>query len=366
MKLPRGAWIILGLVAWRLVLGGVGVYARQHLPPSLDAESVLHHTGRAWLDVWSVYDSTWFIRIAKLWYAVTPEPTIDQLRHYAFFPLYPGLIRLLSSTDAQRIIAGLVISWTSWIASLILLGKIVSRQWNQSVGRRAVILFGLLPASIVLTGVYSESLLVFCMLLAWWSAQRKDWWLAGVAGAAAVLTRSIGVTLLLPLLCLFWQQYRTIFHRRVLVLALIPLAGVALLAWSQLSIGRWDAFYAAQHLSPWNRTFGNPLTYLANGFNGTSTGQTWAWIVIGTLTLIGLTWRRLGTPLSMLALLMVALPLSTGLLSSWRMTAVLWPVAIGLALMTKRSWVFMAVVVVLGVTQVVSMIFWTNAYYLLI
>ncbi|MEX1158685.1 MAG: hypothetical protein WEC79_07135, partial [Thermomicrobiales bacterium] len=57
------------------------------------------------------------------------------------------------------------------------------------------------------SAVYSESFfLLFCLLAFYWAGGGK-WWLAGLAGALAALTRNVGVLLVIPLAIMFVDQY---------------------------------------------------------------------------------------------------------------------------------------------------------------
>ena len=65
--------------------------------------------------------------------------------------------------------------------------------------RPLAIAFGLMVA-FFLIAPYGEGLFLLLTILAFWGARRDRWWLAGLAGAAAAATRSVGILLVPALL----------------------------------------------------------------------------------------------------------------------------------------------------------------------
>jgi hypothetical protein len=71
--------------------------------------------------------------------------------------------------------------------------------------RRATLYFMLLPGAIVLFAPYTEPLFLLLSALAILMARRGKWFVAGLAGGLAALTRQQGIILLLPLAWEFWE-----------------------------------------------------------------------------------------------------------------------------------------------------------------
>src|SRR5215208_609459 len=70
----------------------------------------------------------------------------------------------------------------------------------------------------------------------WWSdrcTRRGNWWVAGLVGALAALTRSYGVFLVAPLVVLFIQE-RGFYIRRMIptgFAVVLPVIGPAIFSW---------------------------------------------------------------------------------------------------------------------------------------
>ncbi|MFF8269550.1 hypothetical protein ACF059_19470 [Streptomyces sp. NPDC016562] len=146
------------------------------------------------------WDSVWYLGIAANGYGRTvmsPSPLTGTgfvQSDYAFFPLYPALIRIVSEILPGGLVpAGLLVAWVS--AAVAAVG--IYRVGEQVIGPRAgLLLVGLwaaLPHAVVLTLVYTEPLLAAFAAWALYALLRGRWlWAAGLAVLAG-LTRPTGL-----------------------------------------------------------------------------------------------------------------------------------------------------------------------------
>ncbi|MFD7614822.1 hypothetical protein [Streptomyces sp. NPDC059828] len=141
------------------------------------------------------WDSDWYSRIAAHGYGRTlhwPDGAVQS--DLAFFPLYPGLVRSLTAVlPVTGGTAGLLLSWTAAGAAAWGVYALVERLHNRRLATVVVLLWGLLPHSIVLTMAYTEPLLT---AFAAWSLYAlvtgRPLWAASLA-ALAGLTRPNGI-----------------------------------------------------------------------------------------------------------------------------------------------------------------------------
>jgi hypothetical protein len=191
----------------------------------------------------------------------------------AFFPLYPFLIAALSGAlrwiapgsdwgDASQgsyVVAGLVLSAVCFYLGLVLLIRLLAPRTGLPGAALVAVGLALLPTSFFLTGLYTESLFLVLVLLAFTLARSQlqaKWLCAGIVGMMAALTRSAGVLLLAVLLVEYlaqrgWQWRK--IRADVLFLGLIP-AGTALyMAFLWWRFG--DPFLVSkiQSVAPWAR-----------------------------------------------------------------------------------------------------------------
>ena len=168
------------------------------------------------LNPWLRWDVGWYIRIAVEGYIVADGRA-------AFGPILPLLISLLGSAlGGQHIIAAFVISDLACLGSLILLYEIAQR--DGYLGRRALAALLLFPFVFFMFVPYTESMLLLLTLAAFLAARDGRWWLAGLCGGLAVLTKVTALVLLLPLAWEVWEYRRSRFLSNSLWLAVLPLA----------------------------------------------------------------------------------------------------------------------------------------------
>ncbi|MDX6223134.1 MAG: hypothetical protein QOD91_2188, partial [Frankiales bacterium] len=140
------------------------------------------------------WDANWYGRIAEHGYgSVHVVADGRPLADYVFFPLYPGLERLLADVSGLRTVdAGLVISAIASMVAAVGIFKVGEHVFDQRVGVILVALWSALPISVVQSMAYSESL--FTALTSWalFAALRQRYLAAGLLAALAGLTRPLG------------------------------------------------------------------------------------------------------------------------------------------------------------------------------
>ena len=127
---------------------------------------------------------------------------------YAFFPLYPLVMRLLAlplsllgmNAIATATLAGVIVSSLGALAAMLALYELAEEELGDSGGLRAAFYLVIFPSGFFLAQVYTEGLFVG---LAFWSLVmirrgRLGW--AALLAVLATFTRAVGVTLVVPLL----------------------------------------------------------------------------------------------------------------------------------------------------------------------
>jgi hypothetical protein len=151
---------------------------------------------RGWhnlVTAWERFDALWFLRVATGGY-------VDGDGSAAFFPLYPLLTRGVSFVlGGHPLAAALLISHASFFAALVIFYLLTESEHDEATARRAVLYLAVFPTAFFFVAPYSESLFLLLAVSSLAAARRGRWALAGVAGALASATRSVGVLLPLPL-----------------------------------------------------------------------------------------------------------------------------------------------------------------------
>ena len=191
------------------------------------------------------WDATWFVHIAEHGY--------DSEQAAAFFPLYPAVVAAVAVVTRSTLIAGVLVSLVAAGIAAVLVWRVGRAVIGERAARDAVLYVALYPLAFVFTSVYSDALFLALAAGAFLAGLRRRAVLAGVLGALAVATRSMGLALLPPLLLLLWPRDRS---RRELAqplpLLLLPAALGAFALHLHDRLGNATAFVDAQE-SFWQR-----------------------------------------------------------------------------------------------------------------
>lgn len=298
------------------------------------------------LNVWGRWDAVHYLDIATYGYHGTDM---------AFFPLYPLLIAALGSAMGNHLVAGLVISNVALFFGLLFLYKLVEHEFDRQVARRAIFYISIFPTAVFFSAVYTESLFFMLTVASFYYMRERRWWLAGVIGLFAAMTRVEGVLLIVPFI-IEWATSRTKPLSRALV-DLLPIVLIAVglaLYMSYLWVLNGDPLYFSHVQIHWNRHFAAPWTSVMNSWHKivhAPNGQTVANQAIEltfTALMIGVLlggWRKLKPSYVAYMALSILVPMSTSsLMSMQRFALVLFPMFPILALWGRRPSVNNAIV----------------------
>jgi len=143
--------------------------------------------GRSW-------DSRWYLGIAAHGYSRTlhirPGVVFSDL---AFFPLYPALVRAVTAVSPLGGgAAGLLVSWTAAAVAACGIYAIGVRLHGRAVATTLVLLWALLPHSVVLSMAYTEPVLTAFAAWSLYAVLTGRWLWAGTLAALAGLARPNG------------------------------------------------------------------------------------------------------------------------------------------------------------------------------
>jgi Mannosyltransferase (PIG-V) len=186
---------------------------------------------------WNQWDVEYFSKIAAHGYRADDGTA-------QFHPLFPLLGRMAGWLLGGNWLAGLLlVSSLCTIGMLLALERLAAFDLPPADAHRAAFYFAHAPAAFIFFAPYTESLFLLTTVLAFLLIRQGRWWMAGCAGAAAVLTRQQGLFLALPFAWELWESaerdWRKLLAgwRRMLSLALIPLAYLFWIAYRALALG---------------------------------------------------------------------------------------------------------------------------------
>ena len=218
---------------------------------------------------WEHSDSLWFLRIGSEGYRSDDQSA-------AFFPLYPSLIHVVGVlVGGHWLLASFLVSNLMLLGGMLLLYRLTTAEYDEQRARHAVLYLCLFPTAPFLFAPYSESVFLLFAVGCLFAARRRRWLLAGGLGAAAALTRSIGVVLCLALAIEALHQllsdrrdgsWRPARSAVAFVSSALPAAGTAgYLLWWQVQVGSWRRPLDQQ--SMWGRHFSWPWQTVGHGID---------------------------------------------------------------------------------------------------
>jgi hypothetical protein len=353
----RAALWALAVAAWLVRPATVHVPQMVGLRPAHAAAGWyppwLHDLGPV-TDVWTRWDSTWYLLIARHGYGAAKAAP-------AFYPLYPLLVRLLGrALGGHYALAGILISLGAALGAITLLERLLAPRLGSEPARRAVLYLSVFPTAFFLQAVYNESLFLLLVLAAFLLAERGRFLGAGATAGLVLLTRSAGFALLPALAVLAVRSPRP--RNALAKLALAPALFALYPLYLQYRIGDGTAFLHAEGNLVWDRhlsaagPFGGVWDGLAAGrralgrlLAGAGTESVSLALqdleqllcLVLFVALLVVVWRRLPREWAIFATLALAIPLSfpserSPLLSLPRFGLVLFPLWAALATVVAR------------------------------
>ncbi|MGW4893754.1 hypothetical protein ACWEQL_16035 [Kitasatospora sp. NPDC004240] len=215
-------------------------------------------------DVLGTWDGVWYQRIAENGY----DPQLIPLHGYylathyensaAFFPLYPWLMRLVSTvTGLGPYGAGIAVSVIASFVAAAGIYAVADRLGGWRAGVIAAAIWGLFPGSGVEWAVYSDSL--FVALSAWtcYAVMTRSWVTAGLLAlvtglnrpTAAAVIAAVSITALVALIRRTDGVARPLF-----AMLITPWGLLWYVTWVGYRMGEWTGYFTLQR-GAWNRYF---------------------------------------------------------------------------------------------------------------
>ncbi len=197
IKQPHTRDIVLLFITTRVALIVITYFGYVLLTASQYSNAPVNTV--VFFNTWNRWDAVNYIRIAQHGYQTQAD--------LAFFPLFPLLIACISHVlgSWSYLLVGTVLSNGALLVALFLLYQLVLETIGKQVARRTILYLCIFPTAFFFFAAYNESLFLVFVLGAFLAMRRQRWWLAGILGFFAALTRSAGILLVLPFLYEVWQ-----------------------------------------------------------------------------------------------------------------------------------------------------------------
>ena len=142
------------------------------------------------------WDANNYFRIANVGYSGFD---IDgDFTTIVFFPLYPWIMRIVNLIFRDLRVSGLLTSFALYSGACCFLYKLFSIDHSKSVAVRAIVYLSVFPHALFFGTLMSVSMLLFTSAATLYYIRKHKWYLVGIWGAAAALSRMVGILLAIP------------------------------------------------------------------------------------------------------------------------------------------------------------------------
>ena len=173
-----------------------------NLPPLGFVSGFLPKSG--W-ELFSHWDGKWYVQIANLGYSYADD---GQHHSVAFYPLFPLLMRGLTTLGMQVEVAGVLINSLAFLGALALVYFWVEERYDAGAAKWTTAVLAWCPFSLFGTVIYTEGLFLFLTASALRAFERGEYIWAAFWGALTTATRGPGVVLIPTFLLTAWREKR--------------------------------------------------------------------------------------------------------------------------------------------------------------
>lgn len=373
--------IFKNIVLWRIVLVLVALVAALFIP--LRSGYTLQTVEFSWsnlIQMWANFDCRHYLSLAEHGYA---HFYTHQL--YAFFPVYPFLVRTLTSITGCYLTSGLIISHLSLLFALYFLYKLIRLDFKEKTTKNVFWLLLLFPTSFLFGTVGAESTYLLLIVLSFYLVRQKKLLPAVLIAALASATKFSGIFLWPALVVEFWHQndksFRKMFKNPSTFLLLFPPLGLFFFMRHQaLSVGNPLAFlmarpdFAPRFVEKITLIYQVFFRYLKMIFTLTPIDPMYFTILLEVivatllLVLVILAFKKVRLSYAIFALLSYLAPTFTGSFSSMpRFALSIFPAFIVLALFLekpKRKRLKKIYLIISIILSIISVALYTRGYFI--
>jgi hypothetical protein len=190
-------WLFLG-TRLLLIAGTYIGFILFPVPPHIYSNAPVDVIGL--LTSWGNWDAERFVHIAQYGYQSAYDTP--------FFPLLPLLIKGFALLFGNQgfLAIGMIISNVALLGALFVIYQLAGEVLGEQVGRRTLLYLCIFPTAFFFFAAYNESLFLLLTCSSFLSMRHQKWWLAGILGLLAAVTRTAGLMLALPYLYELWNS----------------------------------------------------------------------------------------------------------------------------------------------------------------
>lgn len=350
-------YILIYLISTRIILELIGVWSR--------ITRNNHFSWNYFLDIWKVWDSQWYIKLAQWGYACSFYGPYESAKNLiAFFPLYHNLIRFFHFVFIDYTFSAIIVSNMFLIIAGIFLYKLMKSESDESTSLRSIKYLMIFPLSFVLSGVFTESLFLALLIICFYYANKGKWLITGIFGFLLALTKPQGSMMLIPLAVEYLSIKKYDLKKikpDILFLLLIPLGLIFVMLMNYYLTGNCFAFLDVQKTA-WGHNTTNPILFLYNTLLYSSfENKLLSIYTIFIIFFLILFYKKIKLSYIIIGLIIMVFPLTSGsVYSNMRYSVLVFPIYIILAKTLKSRFIDILMTIIFLILQIYLMSIWVG------
>jgi hypothetical protein len=331
------------------------------------------------IDAFNIWDAGWYRSIIENGYNTYFNINQNGQANWAFFPLYPIIIKLIHVILPINInILGTVVSTIFFAGALIMSYLyILETRGNRKEGVLFAIIMSFGIYSFYFSVLYTESLYIFLLITSLYFLNKRDYLLVGIFGALLSATRNMGVMLVVAVAVQYVYEYfknnknikMFLFDTSknsnlILGISLIPLGLFSYMAYLWKLVGDPMAFSNVQ--IAWAKRISNPIHNLLSVWSDVGRFAfiyILMWIIF---VVICITWLIIHKRYAeaVLGVIFILIPTSTGLASLPRyiIGSFVYLLAFSDIIITlNKKFLTRLIIIGLSMSEIILLILWFRA-----
>ena len=373
--------IFKNIILWRLALIVVALLAAIFIP--LRSGHTLQTAEFSWSNLaqmWANFECRHYLSLAEHGYAYFYTQQL-----YAFFPVYPFLVRSLASVVGCYLTSGLVISHLSLLFAFYFLYKLICLDFKEKTAKSVLWLLLLFPTAFLFGTISAESTYLLFIVLSFYLVRQKKLLPAVLIAALASATKFSGIFIWPALIIEFWHQngksLKKMFKQPSTFLLLFPPLGLLFfMRYQATNAGNPLAFletrpdFAPRFVEKITLIYQVFFRYLKMIFTLTPIDPMYFTILLEVfvatlfLILVILAFKKVRSSYAIFALLSYLTPTFTGSFSSMpRFALSIFPAFIVLALLLekpKRKRIKKIYLIISIILSIISVALYTRGYFI--
>jgi Gpi18-like mannosyltransferase len=340
------------------------------------------------------FDSLWYLDIADNGYD-TNYPVVDPSsiecnmgtnacqRNFAFFPLYPITIKLISWVfNIDSALSGIILSNLFFIIASLLFYYFVKEIKGKRIAMISLLVLLNFPVSYLFSGVLSESLFFLLLISTIYLCYKKKWILSSITGLFLGITRNIGILVIIPLIIIYTGQNKgkdfpkmllNINKRFLLSILMIPTGLIIFMIYLNNLVLDPIAFITIQKY--WEKPVNDVslllaipysiINYFLEGSLKIHLYNLMYFIIFISISLWGFIKKKLGYSLLSILLFLFIPLLSGSMLAISRYIIVLFPIYILIAMLVNNRKILTITYLILSIiANIVLLSFYVKGYWI--